>query len=92
MLSVQQTASKLICVNITGLKCADLTIINGAVSTDLGFFVEGAIATYTCNMEFELNGSLSRVCQSDGQWNGTDPTCLSKDITYHSSVLVIMSG
>ena len=66
----------------SGRTCEDLTIRNGAVNTDLGVSIEGAIATYTCNSEYELNttSNLSRVCQSNGQWNGTDPTCIGKDL------------
>jgi hypothetical protein len=59
-----------------------LTIRNGDVSTDLGVFAEGETAMYTCSSGYELvmSSNLSRVCQSNGQWNGTDPTCKSKDI------------
>ena len=36
---------------------------------------EGSIATYTCSEGFELEGTQTRVCQSDGTWSGKEPTC-----------------
>ena len=49
---------------------------NGAVSiTGTGV---GDIATYTCNDGFELSGSDTRTCESDGEWSGSAPTCEGK--------------
>ena len=77
-----------------GRRCEVLTIKNGDVTTDLGFYVEGALATYTCKFGYELitTSNLSRVCQSNGQWNGTDPMCLSKDcMDLHTTLIVAVS-
>ena len=75
-----------------GRRCEVLTIKNGDVTTDLGFYVEGALATYTCKFGYELitTSNLSRVCQSNGQWNGTDPMCLSKDCMGLYTTLIII--
>ena len=31
--------------------------------------------SFTCNTGYELNGSDTRTCQSDGSWSGSDPVC-----------------
>jgi len=33
------------------------------------------ICSLTCNIGYMLMGSATRVCQSDGSWNGTDTVC-----------------
>ena len=55
--------------------CEELVIANGNVSVDIGQLVEGAIASYTCNIGYTLSSNRRRLCQSNGQWNGTDATC-----------------
>ena len=35
----------------------------------------GDRATYTCNSGYELIGSSTRICQTNGQWSGDAPTC-----------------
>lgn len=35
----------------------------------------GDTATYTCQQGFTLNGSPLRVCDTDGQWTNSQPTC-----------------
>ena len=31
--------------------------------------------TFTCNTGYELTGSSTRNCQSDGSWSGSDTMC-----------------
>ena len=31
--------------------------------------------SFTCNNGYELNGSDTRTCQSDGSWSGSDVEC-----------------
>ena len=31
--------------------------------------------SFTCNTGYELTGSDTRTCQSDGRWSGTDSVC-----------------
>ena len=35
----------------------------------------GSTAEYACNEGFELVGTNTRTCQSDGTWSGEAPTC-----------------
>ena len=42
----------------------------------------GSEAVYICDDGFQQNGSVTRVCQSGGVWNGSTPQCLS-DPGYH---------
>ena len=38
-------------------------------------FTTGSVASYTCNVNYQLDGSSTRVC-TDGQWSGTAPVCV----------------
>ena len=31
--------------------------------------------TYTCDTGYEITGSSTRTCQSDGTWSGSDTMC-----------------
>ena len=54
--------------------CPDLTApTNGVVS--FSATTPGSSATYTCNTGYQLVGTSSRTCQSDGTWSDSDPTC-----------------
>ena len=33
------------------------------------------ICSFTCNNGYELTGSSTSTCQSDGTWSGNDATC-----------------
>jgi len=33
------------------------------------------VATYSCNNGYLLVGNMTRTCQADGRWTGTDPFC-----------------
>ena len=33
------------------------------------------ICRFTCNTGYELTGSDTRTCQSDGSWSGSNVTC-----------------
>ena len=35
----------------------------------------GSIASYSCDVGYELVGNMMRVCQSNGMWDGEDPQC-----------------
>ena len=51
---------------------------NGTMNCSLG---DDGIPTYedtcnfTCNTGYELTGSDSRICQSDGSWSGNETMC-----------------
>ena len=40
-----------------------------------GEVYEGDTCSFTCNSGYELTGSDTRTCQSDGSWNGTEAVC-----------------
>ena len=51
---------------------------NGMISCSLGG--DGVpsyedTCTYTCNTGYELIGSPTRTCQSDGSWSSSAPMC-----------------
>ena len=51
---------------------------NGMINCSLG--VDGVTSyedtcSFTCNTGYELTGSNTRTCQSNGHWNGTDGVC-----------------
>ena len=51
---------------------------NGMISCSLGDYGVASYedtCSYTCNTGYELTGSNTRNCQSDGTWSGNDPTC-----------------
>ena len=48
----------------------------GSVSTPTVHL--GSIATYTCDVGYELNGDPTRTCQSSGEWSGVEPHCIRK--------------
>ena len=46
---------------------------NGQVVTTGTTF--GQTATYSCNTGFNLVGNSTRMCQADGMWTASTPTC-----------------
>ena len=58
---------------------------NGMISCSLG---DDNITSYedtcsfTCNTGYELTGSDTRTCQSDGSWSGTDTVCRRGNVTF----------
>ena len=37
---------------------------------------DGDNATYSCDPGYELDGTETVICQSDGQWSDLPPVCL----------------
>ena len=60
---------------------------NGQVDTPQGTTFN-QVATYSCNNGYLLVGNMTRVCQVDGRWSGTDPFCRNRKfyncLTYKS--------
>ena len=65
---------------IVDIQCDHLsTPANGEIAScssgRVGVGYEGDMCSFTCNTGYELTGSDTRTCQSDGNWNGTKTTC-----------------
>ena len=41
----------------------------------VGVGYEGDTCNFTCNTGYELTGSDTRTCQSNGNWSGSDDVC-----------------
>ena len=51
---------------------------NGMISCSLrdnGVPSHEDTCSFTCNPGYQLTGSNTRACQSDGNWNGSDVIC-----------------
>ena len=68
-----------VCALITIVNCSALNRpMNGMVSCSLGddgFYSYEDNCSFTCNTGYELTGSDTRTCQSNGSWSGTDTMC-----------------
>ena len=42
----------------------------------VGVGYEGDNCSFTCNTGYELTGSNTRTCQSDGSWSGSPVSCI----------------
>ena len=56
--------------------------VNGAVTWPS--LTVGSIATYTCDDGFELEGSMTRTCESSAMWSGDEPICIGMFVTFPS--------
>ena len=62
------------------IRCNDLSSpANGEITScssgRVGVGYEGDACSFTCNTGYELTGSDTRTCQSDGSWSDTDVIC-----------------
>lgn len=48
-------------------------------ASNITSLIAGSVATFTCNTGYYLVGNSFIVCQANGSWNGSQPTCLGKD-------------
>ena len=65
---------------IIDIRCDNLSApTNGRImscdSDTLGVGYEGDTCSFTCNTGYELTGSDTRTCQSNGSWSGDNITC-----------------
>ena len=67
--------------------CPDLSNPTNGTVTVMGTSV-GDTASYTCNDGFELIGSMSVTCTSDGTWSDEPPMCGRKQ----STILAVSSS
>ena len=59
------------CRNLSSPSVEDLFCSSGSI----GVGYEGDNCSFTCNTGYELTGSDTRTCQSNGSWNGSDDVC-----------------
>ncbi|XP_076997754.1 sushi, von Willebrand factor type A, EGF and pentraxin domain-containing protein 1 isoform X2 [Tamandua tetradactyla] len=43
----------------------------------LSHFLYGTLVSYTCNPGYKILGNSMLICQEDGTWNGSAPSCIS---------------
>ena len=59
--------------------CPSLSGPNNGMTTcllgDDGIHSYEDTCNFTCNIGYELTGSDTRTCQSDGSWSGNDAAC-----------------
>ena len=66
-----------------GVDCGELADpVNGGVTTDPSTRFQ-SVATYTCNVGYNLTGNETRNCQADAVWSREAPTCQSTEIDTH---------
>ncbi|XP_065903482.1 uncharacterized protein [Dysidea avara] len=68
---------------------------NGGMSCSsgrVGVGYEGDTCSFTCNTGYELTGSDTRTCQSNGSWNGTVSICRKGATTCNDKVRVQQRG
>ena len=68
-------------------------ISNGAVDTSDGTNYK-CTAVYTCDTGYVLNGNITRTCQEDANWSGSEPTCDGMyilEINCHQLLISIMT-
>ena len=62
-----------------GIQCDILsTTSNGGMSCSsgrVGVGFEGDTCSFTCNTGYNLTGSDTRTCQSNGSWSGRSTVC-----------------
>ena len=57
------------------LDCHSVLSPNGTINCSLGDDGVPSSCSFTCNTGYELTGSYTRTCQSDGSWSGSDTMC-----------------
>ena len=66
-----------LCFSIQDTDCPDLyDPLNGQVTVS-GFTLD-AVANYSCDEGYILNGDAQRICLGNRTWSGTEPTCESE--------------
>ena len=65
---------------------------NGKVDQTENSF--GSTATYSCDSQYQLVGDVTRTCQSEGTWSGSEPSCvgevLRSELGYFSQLMWLL--
>ena len=64
------------CLLVVVMTCPDLENPDNGIVNVSGN-QPGDTAEYSCNAGFALDGEDTRTCGQDGQWSGSEPTCVS---------------
>lgn len=64
-------------------KCSSFgTIENGKVLSTKTDFHFGDIVSFQCDFGYEMSGGSILICNSNGEWNGTAPSCKCKTVFF----------
>lgn len=69
------------------MRCGAPPSTGGVMIKLTGGDVYQGLATYSCRANQCLNGNKLRRCQADGQWSGTQPSCLSKFFNFYKNLV-----
>ena len=74
---------------IIAVDCGELrSPSNGVVDYEDTVFQ--SVATYSCNKGFEISGEETRICNEDGSWLGSMPSCKRKSLKLYSIELTVV--
>lgn len=68
---------------LNGSRCPSCPLLSDPVQGIVSVTTNGAVTTakYTCSSNKTLTGSDTRICQSNGTWSGTPPSCMCSSAT-----------
>jgi len=80
-------------IYLTDSQCPNLPVpSNGEITScspgSIGVGNEGDTCTFTCNTGYDLTGSDTRTCQSDGSWSGSENLCSRGMSNYHMTIVL----
>ena len=86
MIIGHSTCDMFVSIN-TDIQCDNLsTPANGEITScssgRKGVGYEGDTCSFTCNTGYELTGSDTRTCQSNGSWSDSDDVCRRSMLSY----------
>ncbi|XP_056327855.1 sushi repeat-containing protein SRPX2 [Danio aesculapii] len=61
------------------IRCQVLSVIDHGMYSCNRDFVVDSRCDYTCDEGYQIEGDRYRLCQEDGKWSGTEPTCADYD-------------